>query len=249
MGTSSSHRSPSTPEWERVKQLYRQPDADPGQLSSRIASALDAGSRRDLSGPGVACCLSALLGASGAAARDALSIAAAAPPLLAISQALREQAEREVAAGGFASRFTDIAINALGTATFEAAARGSASLFDVTSPEVVHSLAAYTDERRLHDLSLCFVAHDFDHLFRHFVTRDTPDFVGGDGLPTIAHASQLRDAVAAHCRRSVAALEASIYEDALGEALRADPRQQRERLQEVLSDLTQLGLQQLAAGG
>ncbi|MGE5532170.1 MAG: hypothetical protein ACM3VW_08660, partial [Bacteroidota bacterium] len=62
-----------------MKQLYRKPDADPGQLSSRIASALDAESRRGLSGPGVACCLSTLLGASGAAARDALPLVTAAP--------------------------------------------------------------------------------------------------------------------------------------------------------------------------
>ena len=248
MGTSSSHRSPSTPEWERVKQLYREPNPDPRQVSSRIVSALDADTRRELSDSGVACCLTTLLRASGSAAAGTLLIAPGTPALLSVSQVLREQAEREIARAGYASRFADIALNALGTATFEAASSGSSSVFDVSAEQVLASLSAYTKEQRLHDLSLCFVAHDFDHLFRHLVTRDTADFVGGEGLPTIAHASQLRDAVAAYCRESVARIEAAAYETALAEALQAGAERGRETIQAVLTDLTELSLQRLAVG-
>jgi len=41
MGTSSSHRSPSTREWERVRELYRQYNPNPLEVLSRIVSALD----------------------------------------------------------------------------------------------------------------------------------------------------------------------------------------------------------------
>jgi hypothetical protein len=212
-------------------------------------SALDAETRRDLSGSGVACCLRTLLQASNAAAAGTLAILPGGPALLTVSQVLREQAEREIASAGYASRFADIALNALGTATFEAASSGSSSVFDVSAEQVIASLSGYTNEHRLHDLSLCFVAHDFDHLFRHLVSRDTPDFVGSQGMPTIAHASQLRDAVAAYCRESVARVEAAGYEDRLAEALQAGPAQGQQTIEAVLTDLTELSLQRLAVEG
>ena len=249
MGTSSSHRSPSTPEWERVKQLYRKPAADPGQVSARIVSALDADTRPELSGPGVACCLTALLQASRAAADGSLHIPLGIPPLLSMSQVLREQAERAIAANGYASRFADLALNALGTATFEAASGGAASVFEASAEQATASLAAYATDHRLHDLSVCFVAHDFGHLFSYFVTRDVADFVGGEGLPTVAEASQLRDRVAAYCQHAVAKIEAATHEQALAEALQSGFEPGLGRIEAVLADLTELGLQQVAAGG
>lgn len=248
MGTSSSHRSPSTPEWERVKQLYRQANPDPGRVSSRIAQALAAQAPGELAGPGVACCLSSLLLASSDAAAARLPLPPHAPPLLVLSQALREQAEREIAAAGYASRFSDIALNALGTTVFEAGAGGAASVFDIPAPQVLASVGCYAAECRLHELSRCFVAHDFDHLFRHLVTRDTPDFVGRAGLPTVAAASQLRDAVAAYCRAAVTRIEAAVHETVLTEALQVTGPERLRLVGGVLADLTDRGLQQVAAG-
>jgi hypothetical protein len=253
MGTSSSHRSPSTTEWERVKRLYRGPMPDPGQLAGAIVSALDTATRHEMSGPGVGCCLSLLLRASDTAAAGGLDLLLAStpatPPLLSLSQMLRDQAEREIAARGYASRFADIALNALGTATFEAAASGAASVFDITGQEAAASLAAFSHDRRLHALSLCFLAHDFDHVFRYFVTRDTTDCLGGADMPSIAHASQLRDAVAAYCRGAVARVEAAVYEQSLAAALREDTEPCGEGIQTILSELTKLSLERISSGG
>ena len=125
MGTSSSHRSPSTPEWERVKQLYREPNPDPREVASRITSALDATTRQEMAGPGVACCLTHLLQASRQVADLGLATlvpdTSAAPPLLAASEVIREQAERDIALHGFASRFSDL--SPCGVARLPAASR------------------------------------------------------------------------------------------------------------------------------
>jgi hypothetical protein len=253
MGTSSSHRSPSTPEWERVKQLYREPNPDPREVASRITSALDATTRQEMAGPGVACCLSHLLQASRQVAEHGLAAlvpaAPAAPPLLAVSEAIREQAERTIALNGYASRFSDLALNALATSVFEAGAGGSPELFSIGAPVVETGLAAFAREHRLHDLATTFVGHDFDHLYRYFVTRDTNEFVGGPGLPTVAEASQLRDAVAHYCRDSIRQLQAAVHEEALAAALQAPGDEGLTQMQQVLSDLTSRGLQRLAAGG
>jgi len=253
MGTSSSHRSPSTPEWERVKQLYREPNPNPREVASRITSALDAETRQEMSGPGVACCLRSLLQASTRVGDGGLAAllppGTEAPPLLAASEAVREQAEREIARRGLASRFADIALNALATTVFEAGAGPSAELFNVDLATAEAGLATYAREHGLHRLALTFVGHDFDHLYRYFVTRDVSEFVGGPGLPTVAEASQLRDAVSRYCRDAVGELEAAVHEEALAAALRQDEAQGLASVQDVLADLNDRGLQRIAAAG
>ncbi len=235
-----------------MKQLYRQPNPDPREVASRITSALDQASRRDMSGPGVACCLSNLLQASRLVAEGGLAALVTVgdrPPLLAASEAVRERAERAIARGGHASRFSDLGLNAVATAMFEAGAGGSPELFSIAADQAADALASYHRDRRLHRLALTFVGHDFDHLYRYFVTRDTSDFVGGPGLRTVAEASQLRDAVSRHCRETVAALEAAAHEQALAAALRLDDGQALAGVRDVLTDLTERGLQRLAAVG
>jgi hypothetical protein len=253
MGTSSSHRSPSTPEWERVKRLYREPNPDPRAVASLITSALDAGTRQEMSGPGVACCLRSLLQASARVNADGLvSIlppGGEAAPLLAASQVIRDMAEQDVARHGLASRFAELGLNALATAVFEAGAGDSPDLFQASLPTTEAALASYAREGRLHALALTFLGHDFDHLYRYFVTRDVTDFVGGPGLPTVAEASQLRDAVSRHCRESVAAVAAAVHEEALTAALREDDAPGLTLVQGVLADLTDRGLAQIAAAG
>ena len=251
MGTSSSHRSPSTPEWERVKKLYREPNPEPGRVASRIVSALDAETRAELSGLGVASCLSRLLNLSrevAAAGLSARALTAGLPPLLAVSEAVRSEAEREIAREGLAGRFTDLALNALGTATLQAGSRGDARVFDITSEQLSQALTEFTTGNCLHALSLCFVGHDLDHVFRYFVSRDIADFVGTPALPRNVLASQLRDAVGAHCRETVAGLAAAAeYEQPLQEALAA-PLPRLDLIQAALADLTELSLHQLAVG-
>jgi hypothetical protein len=203
-----------------------------------------------MSGAGVACCLSTLLNLSrevAAAGLAARAMIPGLPPLLAVSAAVRSEAEIEIAQKGLASRFTDLALNALGTATLQAGACGGAGVFEVNAEQLEQALAAFTTEHRLHDLSLCFLGHDLDHVFQYFVSRDIADFVGTPNLPRNVQASQLRDAVGAHCRRTVEGLQAAAYEQALREALSgAEPR--LDQIQATLAELTELSLQKLAVG-
>lgn len=250
MGTSSSHRSPSTPEWERVKRLYREPNPDPGRVASLIVSALDAETKADMSGAGVACCLSGLLAMSRQIATRGLTLEAMTPglpPLVAVSEAVRSGAEHEIARLGLAGGFTDLALRALGTATFEAGSSGAAGSFDITAEQLSESLGAFACDDRLHDLSLCFLGHDLDQVFRDFVGRDLNDFVGTENLPRNAQASQLRDAVGVHCRAIVGQLNAAQYERALHDALSVgEPR--LDLIQATLAELTEISLRKLAVG-
>ena len=253
MGTSSSHLSPSTPEWERVKRLYRKPNPEPGTVVSLITAALDDGTRAELSGPGVACCLRQLLQASATVAAEGLSALiqpdGTVPPLLAVSEAIRQRAERDVAREGFASRFSDLALNAVATAVFEAGAGGSPDIFHIPFSRTEQELASYCRDGRLHRLALTFVGHDLDHVFRYLVARDSSEFIGGAGLPTSAVASRFRDTISHYCRQSTAAVEAAVHEEALAAAVRAADGEALPFVQGVLTDLNSVSLQRLAAGG
>lgn len=255
MGTSSAQRSPATPEWERVRELYREGEANPGVIASRVASALDARTRAEMAGPGVATCLSSLLRGSRLVAEAGLPViwqsqpAAQGPPVLRLAQALRQEAEQRIARKGFASRPTDLALNALGTSAMEAAAGGGPGVLGLSEPETAANFGAYAREGRLGDLSLCFLSHDFDHLFRYFVNRDLSDFIGSPALPTVAHGSRLRDAVALHCRQLVRQVPVAALAPLLEQAAAEDADETQEQLQQVLRELTAEGLRQITAAG
>jgi len=253
MGTSTSHRSPSTPEWERVKELYRRPNPDPKEVASRISQALDEATRNEMAGGGVACCLAELLRASQIAAEKGLAALLPdlpqAPPLVLAAENIRQCAEQAIARRGFASRFSDIALNALATSVFEAGAGPAAELFNISLAHAEAQLRSYYEQQNLHRLALIFVGQDFDHLYRYFVTRDTSDFVGGQGLPTVSAASQLRDAVSRHCREVIAQIEATAYEATLAAALHAEEEEGLYTIQDVMRQLMLEGWQRLAAGG
>ncbi|MEN6546133.1 MAG: hypothetical protein ABFE07_08840 [Armatimonadia bacterium] len=217
-------------------------------------SALDADTRTGLSGPGVACCLSTLLRASrvldgnGIAGLGTIE-SGGLPPLLQISSLLQQQAERTIATSGLVSRFAEVGVRALGTTVFDAGASADADTFHITADSVAANLARYSREQQLNRLAVCFLAHDFNHLFSHFVTRDVSDFTGTEALPTELQRSQLRDAVARYCHEAALAAEAAVHEGMLAEALRADEEEGRLRFGEVLADLTRQGLDRIAAGG
>lgn len=250
MGTSSSHRSPSTPEWERVKRLYREPNPDPRRVASRIVSALGAGTRAEMSGAGVACCLSNLLRLSQQIATKGLPAAAIVPglpPLLSVPAMLREETGQEIARRGLSSAFTPHALGAQANAASEAGSSGAASTYDISAEQFTRSMGAFALNGRLHDLSLCFLGHDIDQVFRGFIARDIHEAIGGESLPGRMLASQLSDAVASHCRHTVAKLVAADHEQALHDALSvAEPR--LDRIQATLAELTEMSLQKLAVG-
>lgn len=255
MGTSSSHRSPATPAWQQVRGLYSSANPDPAAVASRIVSALEAETRQDMVGPGVVTSLDALLGAAVGISRDGADyLRRLAPPsdqpvLLSLAEALRQEAEQEIASRQYASRFAEIGLNALGSAVLEAGAAGATRPFSVTEQELTRNLATYAHEQRLSDLSVRFLAHDFDHLFRYFVSRDVADFIGGETLPSVADAARLRDRVADYCRQSVLQIGAAAYEEVLSRAMASAPGEGRaEKLTATLTALTEEGLQRLTTG-
>lgn len=175
--------------------------------------------------------------------------AAGLPPLLQISSLLQQRAERTIATQGLVSRFAEVGVRALGTAVFEAGASADADTFHISADSVAANLARYSQDGQLSRLAVCFLAHDFNHLFSHFVTRDISDFTGTAALPTELQRSQLRDAVARYCHEAALQAEAAVHEGMLAEALRADEDHGRPRFGEVLADLTRQGLDRIAAGG
>lgn len=256
MGTSTSHRSPATPEWDRVRDLYRQPNPDPGAIASRIVSALSPAARSEMAGPGVALCLGSLVNSSRRIAEGGLQgvlgterKGPGGPPLLRLAQALREGAERHITATNQASRWAEIGLNALGTAVMEAGAGNSASVLQVPEPEIEEHLGCFLRDRRLHELAKCFLAHDFDHLFRYFVTRDISDFIGSEALPTVAAGSQLRDAVTLFCRQKAAVVAMDQHEPALQQAAALAPDEALSVLKAPLGALIEAGLRSVETGG
>ena len=209
MGTSTSERSPATPEWESVRELYRAGVRDVGEISRRIVNALGPEVRRDMSGDGVAACLSTLLkGAHDAAQEPPADLLRGADSPVRAAGTLRNRAERIVAANRWASRFSDIALDALGTSVLSCLLRpgGDSSRAGQTDEHPLFPLAQFYREDRLDDLAGAFVGNDLDRCFQYFVARDISEFVGSKAFPTVQDAHSLVEAVGAHCGRSTAAL-------------------------------------------
>ena len=131
MGTSSSQRSPSTAEWDRVKELYQQPHPLPGEVVSRIIQALDPDTRRGLHDRAVTACLATLLWGSTAVADQGLQQflrrlpPIPAPSVVALAAGLRDTAAAYITTTGTASRFGELAIDALSNTVLNVAAGGT----------------------------------------------------------------------------------------------------------------------------
>lgn len=257
MGTSTWHRSPETEQWRRVRELYAQPDPLPRQVVARIVAALDAETRSGLADPAVTTCMGTLVeGAQRVAAEglvatlDRLGVAPN-PPAIQVSAGLRNRAERLVAAGGLASRFGDLALNAVGTTALSIAALRTSGFGILELPLAVTeaNFASFAREGRLHEIAALFVGHELDQVFRYFVARDIGEFVGGPGVPTVSHASRLEDAVAAHCRETWRALDINDYESVLAPTMLTPPEERVALLQPVLQAGVAQGLSILGSGG
>jgi len=257
MGTSTWHRSPETELWRRVRELYAQPDPSPREVVARIVAALDGETRAGLADAAVATCLGTLVeGAQRvavhgmAATLDRLRVGHE-PAAVQLAAGLRDRAQRLVATGGFASRFGDLALNAVGTTALSIATLRTSGSGVMELPLAVAetNFAGFHREGRLHEVAALFVGHELDQAFRYFVARDLGEFVGGTGLPTVSHASRLEDAVAAHCRNTWRALDVADYEQGLAPTLRTPPAERVALLAPVLRAAVDQGLSILAAGG
>jgi len=219
MGTSASQRSPRTPEWERVRRLYDDPQAPPRVIVARIVDALGPETRAGMADSAVARCLSTLTRASaGALEETLLSLDPSLPAATDLAAALRACAQAEIARNHEASRFGELALDALAASTLEVG-EGAAD-----SPGIVRAaLAHYADERRLSDLANTFVSQDMAYAFRHFVERDTPAHVGGPRLRVVGDADRLAREVAALCRTTTRGVSFTGLEDYLRRAVDRGP--------------------------
>jgi hypothetical protein len=249
MGTSTSQRSPATAAWDRVRELYRSGVTDPASVAQAIAGALDGGTRAAMSGLGVAICLDALLLGSDLAARSTSE----APLLparssLSVASAIRHQAENRLATQGGASRYADLALDALGSAALAVVGASAEGWPGGGGAEALATLGAYRREGRLHDLARQFCGHDADRCFRHFVARDLSEFVGTEAWPTVQAARRLHEDVGTYCRTALRGLDYAAQEGRLQDALRTGGSEGLAQLQGALAHQLQGGLRVLSGG-
>jgi hypothetical protein len=237
MGTSTAQRSPATPAWDEVRELYRAGVKDPAQISQHVVSALTPDNRAQMQGPGVVACLdTALRGAVLSAEVPPEGLLAGVSGGLPAAARLRQEAERRLAVEGLGSRFADLALDALGSCLVGAlGVEGNLA-----------RLGAYQREGRLHELAARFLGDDIDRVFRYFVSRDIADFVGTAAWPTVSDARQIAAQVGAHCRART--LQGQLAEGALQDALMQEPAHRLQALTVPFSDAMQAGLGRIHGG-
>lgn len=257
MGTSTWHRSPETEAWKRVRELYAQPDPSPREVVARIVAALEPETRGGMSDAASATSLGTLVegvrsveltGLPGAL--TALG-AGAEPAALQWAAGLRARAERTIAAEGYASRFGDLALDAVGNSAIAVATRSTTGAGVISLPlaEAEASITRLGRERGLQEAMGLFVGHHLDRTFRYLVARDLGDFIGGAGLPSVSHANRFEDAVAAHCRATWEQLRLDRFEADLGAVPELAPRDRVAMLSPILAAGIGQGLDLLGAGG
>jgi hypothetical protein len=119
---------------------------------------------------------------------------------------------------------------------------------DLPLSVVADSFSRYGRDHEVDKLASLFVGHDLDGTFRYFVARDVPDFIGGQGIPTVAEASQLEDAVAAHCREAWREVDLSEHGERLAGTVDLSPGERVQALSPVMSAGIAQGLELLGAG-
>ena len=257
MGTSTAQRSPATPEWERVRELYRQPRPDPGEVVGAIVKALDPETRAEMSGPGVAVCLDTLLTGSCQVSERGLAgylescgAPKTGPPALSLAAGLRSLSAARIITARATSRFAELALDALAVAAMDAASgRDSSALLSLDLAAVEANYGGYASRGELWQLSQTFVGYDLDRTFRYFVSRDLSDFVGTSPFPHVGSAQQFLDGVGYYCRRSADALDLSSSEPWLEEVVTAPEATRLAAMQEFLSQAMTRGLSLLGTGG
>jgi len=253
MGTSTAHRSPATPQWERVRELYRQPNPLPGEVVGRIVAALSPETRQQMRGPSVAYDLDALLSGSYQVTTQGLSEllagaqAFAAAPVVSLAAVLRDQAQQRIIEARVSSRFGELALDALSNTVMDVAA-GGRGLLQAELAQVEANFGRYFTERNLTGLGERFLGHDFDQVFRYFVARDIGDFVGTEAFPSVSHSSRLLDEVARYCRDTTATVSLADFESQLQEAVQLTTAERVKLLGPVVAEGITIGLDVLAGG-
>lgn len=237
MGTSTAQRSPATPAWDEVRELYRAGVKDPARISRHVVAALTPETRAQMQGPGVVACLdTALRGAVLSAQVPPEGLLADVSGGLPAAARLRQEAERRLAVEGLGSRFADLALDALGSCLVAAMGMGGG----------LDRLGAYEREGRLHELAARFLGEDLDRVFRYFVTRDIADFVGTSAWPTVGEARRVAIEVGGYCRAH--ALREQPSEDALREALGHDAQGRLAALRVPFGGALEAGLRRIHGG-
>lgn len=257
MGTSTAHRSPATPEWERVRDLYRRPAADPGEVVAAIVQALDPETRSEMSGPGVAVCLDTLLTGSCRVSEVGLArylqscgAPTTGPPALSLAAGLRDISASRIIASRFTSRFAELALDALAVTAMQVVSNyESSGLLSLDAAAVEANYGGYASQGRLWQLSQAFVGCDLDRTFRYFVSRDLSDFVGTVSFPHVGSAQQFLDGVGQYCRRTTGTLDLAPHEPWLEEVVTAPEPTRLGAMQEFLGQVLAQGLSLLGAGG
>ncbi len=257
MGTSTWQRSPETEAWKWVRELYAQPDPSPAQVVSRIVAALEPQTRAGMSDAAATTCLATVVEGVQRVDRDGIEVTltdlgvGTEPAAVQMAAGLRGRAQQTIAAEGYASRFGDLALEAVGTTTLALTtlSTSGAGIMEVPLAVAESNFGRCSREDRLHELAALFVGHELDRTFRYFVARDLPDFIGGEGVPSVSHANRLEDAVAAHCRDAWKDVTLSEYEDQLGRVIDHSPAERVELLSPVMAAGVGRGLDLLAAGG
>jgi hypothetical protein len=248
MGTSTAQRSPRSPEWESVRELYREGVRDASEISRRVSRALGPATRLQMQGPGVVTCLDTLLqGAQEVGGQPAQGLLSGAGSLLEVAARLRTEAERRLATGGLGSRFSDLALDALGSSVMGLALQAPGTVDLQTLSGLPPSLlGSYRQSGRLAELASEFVGWDLDRCFRYLVTRDLSEYVGTSAIPTVSEARQVADAVGAHCRYMASQITPALREDRLLELEGEAPPERVLRLGQPFKDMLDAGLSSIA---
>lgn len=242
------------PEWDQVRELYQQPyPPAPEQVVSRIIQALAPETHRGLHDQAVTTCLDTLLWGSASVADQGLAHFLASlqpvpgPPVIALAAGLRDHATNHISASRAASRFGDLAVDALSNTVFSVAAREQ-GLLTVSAEQAEPNYGRYAREGNLSGLTAQFLSHDFDRVFRYFASRDLSDFIGTAAFPTVSNGSRLLDDVALYCRQAAGQIDLSGYEDQLQQVVRLAIDERIQRLQPVVAVGIGAGLEVLAGG-
>lgn len=201
-----------------------------------------------MQGPGVVTCLDTLLqGAQEVGGGPAQGLLTGAGSLLEVAARLRTEAERRLATSGRGSRFSDLALDALGSSVMGLALQAPGTMdlqtLSALSPSV---LGSYRESGRLSELASEFVGWDLDRCFRYLVTRDLSEYVGTSAIPTVLEARKVADAVGAHCRRVASQITPALHEDRLLELEGQAPPERVQRLAEPFNEMLDAGLSSIA---
>ncbi len=251
MGTSTSHRSPATREWDLVRELYQRPNPEPGEVVGRIVAALDSAARARLHDAAAVRCLDAILhtGAELAEPGAALPPVAAGSgvPALDLAAGIRETALTSLAADGVASVTGALAVDAVPPTVLDSLST-TPDWADFPASTVLSRYARYAREGDLSGLAGQYCGHELERVFRYFVARDVSDFVGGEGLPTTREATRLTIGVGDYCRRRASGPVLRRHEQDLQEIMTL-PREQRIReLTPLTRESVEHSLAELAGG-